>query len=99
MIGQTFSGNNVETNAHFDLYHILNDGSVKGKKYEIRAVAWREFDWNLSTDTEYYYLTLSQPRVDSGIKENTNVYGHAEVTRHYFNGTSFVMDAYANAFN
>ena len=99
LIGQTFSGNEVKTSAHFNLWHNLNDGTVKGREYEIRAEAWRENDGDPSEDTESYYLTLYQPVVTSGIGENTGVYGYAEVSAHYFDGSSFVMSASASAYN
>ena len=99
LIGQTFSGNEVKTSAHFNLWHNLNDGTVKGREYEIRAEAWRENDGDPSEDTESYYLTLYQPVVTSGIGENTGVYGYAEVSAYYFDGSSFVMSASASAYN
>lgn len=80
-------------------------GSIKGNTYEIEVVAYGIGpDGNLvlptdDTDTETYDFTVVTPEVDDGPGTNSGFFGHAEVTQHYFNGTSFVMSASAFAYN
>ena len=94
------SGDNEKTEASFYAYvDDAAEGSVHGRTYSIRADAWRQDDeGNFSQDSDYYFLKLYKPLIVEGYK-NTGAYGTAVVSKHYFDGTSFVMDAYANACN
>ena len=71
-------------------------GHIKGKKYNIEAtVSFVE----PSDDVDSCTFHVSKPIIINGPGSNSGFYGSAEITRHYFNGTSFVMEASAFALN
>ena len=88
-------------------YFEVGEGSLKGTTYTIKAIAWdQENHWDIFLDTDSYTLTVYRPIIKSGYNEVTlenaritGAYGYIEISRHYFNGTTFVMDAYASAYN
>ncbi len=94
----TTSSHYGETNVYVDLGSL--SGNIKIAKYDIKAVAWfsdeenNTFISDTSTDTAYIY----KPVVDSGSKTN-GIYGYSELTAHYFDGSSIVMDGYVYAYN
>ena len=81
-------------------------GDIKGNKYTITAETWFFDGDNCISDTKSYTFRVYKPIVKSGYNEVTwekpritGAYGYVEISRHYFNGTTFVMDAYAYAYN
>lgn len=76
-------------------------GHIKGNEYEVEVEVW---EWDADdevfrSDTEDYVVTALAPVVTSFTGTNSGFYGYARVLRHYFNGTTFVMEADAYAYN
>ena len=101
------SSDNPKTEAYFSPYDKI-PGAIKGQKYIIKAVArpMAGDPTGAVTATDSYVVRVHEPIVESGIKTPswekpriTGAYGYVEISRHYFNGTTFVMDAYAYAYN
>lgn len=102
-------GSYIKTTDHYQsptrssghVYLDTRTGGIKGVKYEVKAVAWfSDLENNtFISDTATADVTVLAPAIDSGLGPNSGFWGHAEVTRHYFNGTAFVMEASASATN
>ncbi len=88
-------GNNTDT--YFGFPNL--PGNIKGKEYEIKAIAWPPEPGNFLVDTEIYDFMVVKPVVTEGYGPNSGFWGSAEVKRHYFNGTTFVMEAKTYASN
>lgn len=89
-------------------------GTIKGAKYTIKAVAYpMQHDPNGPIKiTHTYTLKVYSPIIDSGIKKTTaegadvagilrvtGANGHAELTRHYFNGSFIGIDGFIRGYN
>lgn len=78
-------------------------GSVKGTKHKLKVVVYyHDENSNLYEIEDTVTFRVYKPVITSGYAptllekpNNTGAYGWAEVSAHYFNGTDFVMEAYA----
>ena len=90
-------GDGTQTDTYFSFSNL--PGNIKGQKYKIEARAWPPEPGNFLIDTATYDFTVVTPVVTEGYGPNSGFWGSAVVTRHYFNGSSFVMEASAYARN
>ena len=101
-----FLGDGKKKDHYFSISNLT--GRLKGNTYKIEVTAYGlDPNGHLvvptdNMDTATYNFTVYKPIVTSGYApttdtkpRNTGAYGHAEVSAHYFNGTEFVMEAYA----
>lgn len=72
----------------------LFDGHIKIAGYNIKA----EVAFEGASDTSTTSTSVSKPDYEDGYKQ-TDVYGYSELTAHYYDGSSIVMDGYACAYN
>ena len=73
----------------------LFDGHIKIAEYDIKADVTFEGASDSSTTTTSVYKPVFNP---NGY-QRTGVYGYSELTAHYFDGSSIVMDGYVSAYN
>lgn len=92
-VGRT-DGNNIKTEVYFNFFGL---GSIKGKKYTIKATAWSmDADGNTASDTKFYEMTIFTPAYKSKCIGD-GICGHVELTRQYYDGSSIAVDYYAYA--
>ncbi len=71
------------------------DGHIKIAAYDIKAKVCFDNQIYVSATTT---VDVYRPVYEGGYKK-TGVYGYSELTAHYFNGSSIVMDGFAWAYN
>lgn len=76
------------------------DGHIKIAEYSIKAVAWFSDAENNTfvSDTSTTTTSVYKPVYEGGYKQS-GIHGYSELTAHYFDGSSIVMDGYAWAYN
>lgn len=76
------------------------DGHIKIAEYDIKAVAlFTDAENNtFVSDSSTTTTSVYKPVYEGGYKI-TGIYGYSELTAHYFDGSSIVMDGYAWAYN
>lgn len=99
----TTLGDGVKTDA-YPLFN-LTGIDIKGKTYIITATAKILTENGEYPNTDSYKVIVYKPRSttkvhgNDGVKQHPNVSGYVELTRHYFDGTSIIMDGYVWASN
>ncbi len=76
-------------------------GSIRGNEYKIGARVWEWDDRHgfFRSHTDTYHLTVYKPVVESGYStEYPHIYGHAELSRHYYSHPYVIVEwhVYAN---
>ena len=69
-------------------------GHIKIAEYNVKAVV----RFSDSSDTSTTGVSIYKPVYESGSKTN-GIYGSAELTAHYYDGSSIIMDGYVYAYN
>ena len=109
----TIWGDGVKTRAWFYPDGTDCPGDIKGTKYRVGARVWyTDDDGNSWADYETRVFKVYSPIIDSGIKKTTKegaeiagilrvtgANGHAELSRHYFNGSFIGISGYISAYN
>ena len=70
------------------------EGHIKIAEYDIKA----EVTFSDGSDSSTTSASIYKPVYDSGSKTN-GIYGYAELTAHYYDGSSIIMDGYVYAYN
>ncbi len=73
----------------------LFDGHIKIAEYDIKA----EVTFSDGSDSSTTTTSVYKPVFDDSGYQRTGVYGYSELTAHYFDGSSIVMDGYVSAYN
>jgi hypothetical protein len=69
-------------------------GHIKIAEYDVKAVV----NFSDNSDTSTTGVSIYKPVYESGSKTN-GIYGSAELTAHYYDGSSIIMDGYVYAYN
>ena len=69
-------------------------GHIKIAGYDVKAVV----DFSDGSDKSTTGVSIYKPVYESGSKTN-GIYGSAELTAHYYDGSSIIMDGYVYAYN
>ncbi|MDE0636470.1 MAG: hypothetical protein OXI43_11540 [Candidatus Poribacteria bacterium] len=78
------------------------DGHIKIAEYSVKAEVWfYDADGNPTnvSDTSTTTTSVYKPLFDPSGYQRSGVYGYSELTAHYFDGSSIVMDGYVWAYN
>ncbi len=97
--------NNTDNSGTFAFGNITGlTGSIAGTTYTIKAIAYAlDTTVNPTSDTDSYEVTVYEPLYTYDVDGKTtpdipDVYGYAEITRHYRSGDDIIFDYYADAF-
>ena len=104
------TGDNVKTEATFSPNPYRYPGSLRGKVYTIKAVAYSLYDENEKkhhSDTASYDVTLYEPFIETqttrekggGRKGDPHVSGYVKLWRQYFDGSVISINCSAYAYN
>lgn len=107
-VKQTFPKNEADSDYEFITTSMHNDtksvnvsvgsfdGHIKIADYAIKAVV--SFV-DSSDEDAFSTFNVYKPEKDSTPYKKTGIYGYAELTAHYYDGSSIIMDGYVYAYN